>query len=74
MAKPELFLEQTVRDKYGRSIDRTPVSVPVTPDGGYNGNGQYKKIKEGHMQIIGFDKLSGDWYGRGYIEKEKVET
>lgn len=68
---PELFIDKNTDPERGRCKIRIAVTVPVSPDGAYSGNGQYRNAKDKTLPIIGFDKIKGMWFGRGFIEEEK---
>ncbi len=69
--KPELFIDENIVPEWGKCKKRIPVSVPVTLEGAYNENGQYRNAKGKTLPIIGFNKLTGEWFGQGFIEEEK---
>lgn len=67
---PELFNDpKTVA--LGRDERLIAVSVEVSPEGVYIGNGQFKDPGDEIFKIIGFDRSNGSgfWIGRGYIKK-----
>lgn len=64
---PELFSDpkNVVLKRYERL---QPVCVEITPEGIYNGNGQFKDPADMIFKIIGFDRSNGRefWIGRAY--------
>lgn len=72
MAKtPELFTDTNIVPELGKCKTRIPVTVPVTAEGLYNGNGQYPEAEDKILPITGFDKVTGEWFGKHSIEEEK---
>ena len=64
---PELYSNpKNITLKPGEII--MPVHVEITPDGGYNGNGEFEICDEGNFRIIEFDRRNGRevWTGRGW--------
>lgn len=67
---PELLSDpKNVVLKQGERLQ--PVCVEITPEGVYNGNGQFKDPEGIIFKIIGFDRSNGRefWIGRAYIIK-----
>lgn len=70
--RPELFTDENIAFETGVCRERRAITVPVTKEGLYNGNGQYRHSTHNkRFHITGFDKLTDEWFGRGYIEVEK---
>lgn len=69
---PELLLiDSDISFEAGKCKTRIPVTVPVTAEGLYNGNGQCPEAKDKILPITGFNKLTGEWFGKHSIEEEK---
>ena len=69
---PELFNNPKKATLHWRE-ELVVVKIPITPDGAYFGNGEYKVTNGDIFQITEVDKRNGRtrWFGKGYI---KVET
>lgn len=65
---PELFSDPKAIT-LGRGERLIAVSVPVSPEGVYTGNGEYKTLENEIFRVIGFDRSNGRefWIGRAYI-------
>lgn len=72
--KPQLLNRAETDDTRGMSTNFCRVIIPVTAEGGYNGNGKFQDPGGKIFRITGFDKLrkGGDcWYAEAFIEKRK---
>ncbi len=67
--KPELFNEPTqVTCKRGECVKG--IDIEISPDGAYNGNGEFQDPMGRNFKIIGFEKREDGthvWIGRGFI-------
>lgn len=74
MRKPEVFSDSDIVI-LRRGEQLVPVDVPISPDGGYIGNGQFKSNakKKSFPTIIGFDKTGEQeiWFARGRVKVSK---
>lgn len=69
---PELFNNpESITLKRNERIE--VVSIEVTPEGVYDGNGKYQDPQGAVFRIIGFDRSNGRefWIGQGYIRTTK---
>lgn len=69
---PELFNNTNdIILKHGECLKT--VTVEITAEGIYNGNGEYQDPKDMLFKIIGFDRSNGRmfWIGRGYIKEQQ---
>lgn len=69
---PELFSnrDQVITGRGGKIV---AIDVPISPEGTYSGNGQFRHPGDMKFTIKGFDKTQGDeviWYGQGFIAEQ----
>ena len=68
---PELLADTNIVPELGKCKTRIPVTVPVTAEGLYNGNGQCPEAEGKILPITGFNKLTEEWFGKHITEEVK---
>jgi len=63
----ELFNNPNVTLERGENLK--PVTIPVSPEGIYIGNGRFRDPEDQIFRIIGFDRTNGRefWIGRAWV-------
>ncbi len=66
--KPELF-SNSKKIILGRGENITPISIEISAEGIYAGNGEYQDPQDQIFPLIGFDRTDGRnrWIGRAFI-------